>query len=98
MLKFTMMFPYIIYLILQTLVFIKFYKTPEGHKAVYVSWYASIIDILAIVSGLFICYLGYYFFNFENSDFPKVFFLLLFLSGSWQFSIHAAKMYLRKFF
>jgi len=77
--------------------FFRFYST-AGTAAIYCSWYAFIIDTLAILSGTIIMSLAIFvehrpeLFNFEILP---VHVLVIFLLGSWQTSIHAIKLYLR---
>jgi hypothetical protein len=87
-----------IFFIFQLFVFYKFYRRRDGHKAVYHTWYAWIIDTFAVISGVFIMSLSVFLlynqwvFSFDVND---TFFYLGFLVGSWQFSIHAIKALLR---
>ncbi len=77
-----------------------FYRTDKGSRAVYVAWYAWIIDLLGVASGCFIMTLSIFIerhaelFNFEVPDYLLI---ILFIIGSWQASIHAVKWTLRTF-
>ena len=77
-----------------------FYRTEHGSRAVYVAWYAWIIDFLGVASGCFLMTLAIYtarhreLFNFEVYDGLLI---ILFVIGSWQASIHAVKWTLRTF-
>ena len=77
-----------------------FYRTENGGRAVYVAWYAWIIDVLGVASGCFLMVLSIFIernrelFNFEIYDALLV---VLFVIGSWQASIHAVKWTLRTF-
>ena len=71
-----------------------FYSSEHGKKAVYVAWYAWIIDLLAIMSGISIMTLAV-FSKHHPALFavqvPNLLFLVLFMLGSWQTSIHSIK-------
>ncbi|MBI5469781.1 hypothetical protein HY968_00455 [Candidatus Kaiserbacteria bacterium] len=75
-----------------------FYRSEHGYKAIYITWFAWMIDLLGIVSGTIIMSLSIFvehhptFFNF---NIPTPLILLLFIQGSWQVSIHAVKWVLR---
>ncbi len=78
--------------------FYRFYSGRHGQKAVYVTWYAWMIDALGILSGSVIMSIAIFadhhpeLFNF---DIPFAFQLLVFTIGSWQTLIHAVKWTLR---
>lgn len=87
---------YFIFVLLQTFAFVYFYKSSHGSVAVYNSWFAPIIDALAVISGVSICYLSFILIN-SQSIFEQNFLHFIFLCGSWQISIHAAKFIIRNF-
>jgi hypothetical protein len=95
------MFPFlflVIYFVFQFIVFFKFYLRREGKKAIYRAWYANIIDIFAMLSGLIIMTLAtitIYNTWIFNVYIPVIVFYTFFILGSWQFSIHCIKMLLR---
>ena len=77
-----------------------FYSSEYGCKAIYITWYAWIIDLLGVGSGCFLMWLSFFIgrhdelFNFEV---PDLLLIVLFVVGSWQASIHAVKWTLRTF-
>jgi hypothetical protein len=87
-------------LIFEVSVFYYFYSHGSGVSAVYFTWYAWIIDVLAILSGCIIMAVAIFADNtpyFFTEDVPRDFTILIFIMGSWQASIHAVKLYLRVF-
>ena len=87
-----------IFLLCQLFIFYKFYQRKDGQKAVYRTWYAGIIDILGILSGLTILTLSIYTLNNKwifNVFVPDLLFYIFFLIGSWQFCIHLCKILIR---
>jgi hypothetical protein len=78
--------------------FFFFYNRPDGRKAVYFSWYAWIIDALAILSGGSIIAATIYalhnpqLFNFVI---PTWVFVIAIIIGSWQATIHFVKILIR---
>lgn len=88
------------FLVFELLLFFAFYNRPEGRKAVYFTWYAAIIDSLAIFSGSLI--MGWSIYALHNpglftSPIPDWIFWLGFLVGSWQAGIHIVKVIIRFF-
>lgn len=84
--------------IIEFLVFFLFYRRPEGRKAVYFSWYAWVIDALAIISGSMIMFLSVYALHHPwifAVTIPQWIFWLAFIVGSWQAGIHAVKVWIR---
>lgn len=87
-----------IFLAIELAAFFAFYNRPEGRKAVYFSWYALPIDMLAIFSGVMIMFWSLYamhnpdLFAVSVSEWP---FWLAFLLGSWQAGIHFVKIIIR---
>jgi|GEM_PF-1658889 len=87
-------------LVVEVFVFYYFYSHSSGVHAVYFTWFAWIIDVLAVLSGCVIMSMSIfaerhpYFFT-ETVPFFVI--LLVFITGSWQSSIHAVKLYLRLF-
>ena len=78
--------------------FFFFYNRPEGRKAVYFSWYAWVIDALAIFSGSMIMFWSIYALHHSwifAVAVPSWIFWLAFLIGSWQAGIHAVKVLIR---
>jgi len=88
----------IVFLIVELILFHSFYSRRNGQKAVYTAWYAWIIDLLAMFSGVsimglsLICLYNPWIFNVEV---PEYIFILLFIFGSWQFGIHFVKLIIR---
>jgi hypothetical protein len=83
----------------QLAVFSFFYNRPDGRRAVYRAWYAWTIDLLAISSGVTIMTLSIYLLHSPwifAVDVPWFVFLVMFVIGSWKFSIHAVKWYIRQ--
>lgn len=81
-------------LLLECVGFWMFYKTPHGSKAVYRTWYAWIIDILGIASGVFLMTLAigsYHHPEFFARTVPITLIGILFVLGSWQAVIHGVK-------
>ncbi|HWO07485.1 MAG TPA: hypothetical protein VNM40_02780 [Candidatus Paceibacterota bacterium] len=79
-------------------IFFFFYNRPEGRKAVYFSWYAGIIDVLAIFSGgaiMFWSAYALYHPELFTIHVPEWLFWLGFLIGSWQAGIHIIKLVIR---
>jgi hypothetical protein len=71
-----------------------FYSTAPGRKAVYCAWYAWIIDLLGITSGIFFmsCALIAAFRpDLFTVSVPFVAVFFGFLAGSWQAVIHGVK-------
>lgn len=78
--------------------FYYFYNRPEGRKAVYFSWYAWVIDTLAIFSGSMIMFWSIYALHHPwvfAVSVPTWIFWLAFIIGSWQAGIHAVKVLIR---
>ena len=89
-----------IILILEVAAFYYFYSHSEGVRAIYFTWYAWIIDVLAIFSGCILMSMGIFagqYPFFFSETIPQPFIMLIFIIGSWQASIHAVKLYLRTF-
>ena len=87
-----------IFLTVELAVFFAFYNRPEGRKAVYFSWYALPIDILAIFSGSTIMFWSVYAMHRQTIfavDIPHAIFWLAFVLGSWQAGIHLTKILIR---
>lgn len=88
----------IIYFFIQLFAFYLFYKSKDGQKAIYDTWYDWIIDIAAILSGFsimtFSIILLYNPWIFAIPVSSKIFYFL-FILGSWQFSIHLLKLLIR---
>lgn len=85
-------------LLIELVVFFAFYNRPDGRKAVYTSWYAWIIDVLAIFSGSTIMFWSVY--SLHNPHLftvalPAWIFWIGFLIGSWQAGIHLVKLVIR---
>lgn len=84
--------------LIEFLAFFFFYNRPEGRKAIYFSWYAWVIDALAIFSGLMIMFWSIYALHHPwifAVSVPVWIFWLAFLIGSWQTGIHAVKVLIR---
>jgi hypothetical protein len=87
-------------LIVEVTAFYYFYSHGAGVHAIYFTWFAWIIDVLAILSGCVIMSIAIfteknpYFFS---GSVPFEFILAIYVTGSWQASIHAVKLYLRLF-
>jgi hypothetical protein len=82
----------------EVLAFFFFYTRPDGRKAVYYSWYAWMIDTLAILSGsAIIAGTVYALHNPDlfNFSIPVWAFALSIIIGSWQASIHLVKLIIR---
>ena len=78
--------------------FFFFYNHPHGRRAVYFSWYAWVIDILAIFSGSVIMGASVYALHHPSLftfAVPTWVFWLTFIVGSWQAAIHLVKWFLR---
>ncbi len=92
------MFYLIIYFFIQLFIFYLFYKSKDGKKAIYDTWYDWIIDLGAILSGFSLMVLSIFLLKnpwvFSIDISPKVFYVL-FVIGSWQFSIHLLKLLIR---
>ncbi len=85
-------------LAIELVVFFFFYNRPDGRKAVYFSWYAWVIDLLAIFSGSMIMFWSIYALHHPNLFAVPVerwMFWIGFLIGSWQAGIHLVKLVLR---
>ena len=88
------------FLVVELVLFYGFYSRRQGKKAVYTAWYAWIIDLLAIFSGIslmtlsILCIYNSWVFNIQV---PTILFVLLFIFGSWQFGIHFVKLIIRNF-
>ncbi len=84
--------------LIQFVAFFLFYNHPVGRAAVYVAWYAWIIDLLAIVSGITLMTLSVYLLHnpwIFTIKIPSWVFLITFTIGAWQASIHAVKWLIR---
>ncbi len=84
----------------ELLAFFHFYNNPSGKKAVYFSWYAWIIDTLAILSGTSIMWASIYALHHPllfTIHISSAIFWIGFLIGSWQAGIHAVKFLIRIF-
>lgn len=84
--------------VIEFLAFFFFYRRPEGRKAVYFSWYAWVIDALAIFSGSMIMFWSIYALHHPwifAVQVPQWIFWLSFIIGSWQAGIHGVKVLLR---
>jgi hypothetical protein len=78
--------------------FYYFYRTEYGCKAIYITWFAWIIDALGIISGTIIMGVAVFIAHHQKLfeiNIPFAFILLLFIQGSWQASIHAVKWIVR---
>lgn len=80
--------------------FFFFYTHPHGRRAVYFSWYAWVIDVFAIASGLII--MGSSVYALHNPaiftiSVPREMLWILFVVGSWQATIHFVKVCIRTF-
>lgn len=87
-----------VFLGIELAVFFAFYNRPEGRKAVYFSWYALPIDLLAIFSGTTIMFWSIYAMHRQTIfavDIPHTIFWLAFVLGSWQAGIHLVKIIIR---
>jgi hypothetical protein len=74
--------------------FWRFYSTAPGKKAVYCAWYAWIIDLLGITSGIFFmscALIAQYRPDLFMVSVPFAMIFFAFLAGSWQTVIHAVK-------
>lgn len=86
------------FLILELVLFHGFYSRRTGRVAVYTAWYAWIIDVLAMFSGVsimglsLVCLYNPWIFNLPV---PGYLFITLFIFGSWQFGIHFVKLIIR---
>lgn len=79
-------------IIIEGIVFIIFYNSPGGKKAIYHTSYVWIIDFFSILSGIYLVTLSAYF--YYNNE--KLLILLpLFIIGSWQLLIHVVKWIVR---
>lgn len=86
-------------LVIQLIGFFFFYNHPHGRHAVYHTWYASVIDALAIFSGSSIMFASIY--ALENPDLftidiPSWIMWTTFVIGSWQAAIHLVKIVIRR--
>lgn len=91
-------FRFVVFFVIEFVVFFFFYNRPEGRKAVYFSWYAWVIDALAIFSGSMIMFWSIYALHHPwifAVTIPQWTFWLAFIIGSWQAGIHAVKMVIR---
>ncbi len=91
---------FIAIVLVQLVAFFFFYKHPAGRHAVYTAWYAWIIDLLAILSGVTIMYVSaYVMYNpwIFTIEIPSYVFWATFIIGGWQASIHAVKWFIRYF-
>ncbi len=89
---------YIAVIVVQLVAFFFFYNHPHGRRAVYRTWYAWIIDVLAIMSGIIIMGLSVYALHnpwIFNITVPDAAFWTTFVVGGWQASIHAVKWVIR---
>jgi hypothetical protein len=87
-------------LVAEVFIFYYFYSHGSGVRAVYFTWYAWIIDVLAILSGCIIMSMAIFSVRypyFFSDSVPFLFVVFIFITGSWQASIHAVKLYLRVF-
>lgn len=89
----------LIILVVQLIGFFFFYNHPHGRHAVYHTWYASVIDVLAIFSGSSIMLASVY--ALENPDLftmaiPPWIMWTTFVVGSWQAAIHLVKIVIRR--
>ena len=88
----------IIFIVVEFAIFFAFYNRPEGRKAVYFSWYALPIDLLAIFSGSMIMFWSIYAMHRPTIfaiDVPHLLFWTAFTLGSWQAGIHFVKIIIR---
>lgn len=95
---FSTLIRFIAILVVELVTFFFFYNHPHGRRAVYFAWYASVIDVLAIVSGSVI--MGLTIFAMHHPSLftfrvPDYIFLLVFIVGSWQAAIHFVKLCIR---
>ena len=84
--------------LLELVGFFFFYNHPHGRHAVYFSWYAGIIDTLAIFSGSVIMASSVY--AMHNPELftisvPQWLLWIIFIIGSWQAAIHLVKIVIR---
>lgn len=88
----------LLFLIFELTIFYIFYSNKVGRLTIYKTWYAWIIDVLAMFSGVSIMVLAlvslYNPWIFTLSV-PKYLFVTLFIFGSWQFGIHIVKLMIR---
>jgi|GEM_PF-6862823 len=95
---FLVLLRFIVVFVAQIAAFFFFYKQPYGQYAVYDAWYAWLIDLLAILSGMFImgatiyAYLNPWIFTFTV---PPWIFWVTFIVGGWQAGIHIVKWVIR---
>lgn len=85
-------------LMVELVAFFFFYNRSEGRKAVYFSWYAWVIDVVAVFSGALI--MGWSIYALHHPELftvsiPAWIFWLTFLVGSWQAAIHLVKFVIR---
>lgn len=89
---------FVVIVAVQLAAFFFFYNHPHGRRAVYEAWYAWIIDCLAILSGATIMWLSIYALyhpELFTIDIPNWIFVIVFVIGGWQASIHAVKWFIR---
>lgn len=86
-------------LVIEIVAFFFFYNHPHGRRAVYFSWYALVIDVLAILSGSVIMATSVYALHHPSLftiTVPEWMFWLVFIIGSWQATIHLVKILIRR--
>lgn len=86
------------FLLFELFLFNGFYRRREGRRAVYTAWYAWIIDVAAMFSGMAIMFVSLvclYYPSIFTITVPRYLFYTLFIVGSWQFAIHAVKLVIR---
>ncbi len=93
------LFRALLILVIQLIAFFLFYNHPHGRHAVYHTWYAWVIDTLAILSGSAI--MAASIFAMHNShiftiDIPSWILWSIFVIGSWQAAIHLLKLVIRR--
>lgn len=89
---------FIVVFLVQLVAFFFFYNHPHGRHAVYETWYAWIIDLLAILSGVVIMGLSFYALHnpwIFTIDIPERVFWVTFIVGGWQAAIHIVKWFIR---
>lgn len=89
---------FVFVLVVQIIAFFFFYNHPYGRHAVYDTWYAWIIDALAIMSGGVIMALSIYAITnpwIFTIDVPGWIFWFTFIVGGWQAAIHLVKWVVR---
>ena len=86
------------FLAIELLLFHGFYSRRNGNRATYTSWYAWVIDLLALFSGISILsftLLTLYFPSIYQLEVPNILLYSLFIASSFQFSLHLVRLVVR---